>query len=93
MSAKTYSKVSNVTYFGRKVRVATIREGRSLTSARNVYMLWVDSADERNGGYAAGTITHHWIKGDGRSDDSVGTETKIVDADELPEDVRKMLKI
>lgn len=62
-------KMQNVTYFDRNAKVVEI--GRKGTPTRGVgervaILLWVDDADERNGGHPAGTIVADHIKGDGR---------------------------
>ena len=77
------------TFGGSKALVVTALHTAKVTGARDVYTLWVEDAPAKNGGYAAGTITHRWIDGDGRyADKHEATETKVVTRESLPADVR-----
>lgn len=61
------SAPKRVEYFGRRVIVTeTLLEGTDPLGLREVTYLWLDDADERNGGHPAGTRTRKVIKGDGR---------------------------
>lgn len=65
------TKTEDVTYLGRRARVVTDfhTKSRSANGLRTVTTTWIDDADERNGGYAAGTTTSTTVRGDGRTSD------------------------
>lgn len=58
-----YITTRSYTYLGRRAEVTTI--GSQALGRREIITRWIDDADERNGGWAAGTITTRTVKGDG----------------------------
>jgi len=60
MANKT--KTQKVTYFGRRCEVKTIFAAGT-HGEREIRNRWIDSADERNGGFAAGTLTSTTVTG------------------------------
>ncbi|QGZ17197.1 hypothetical protein HYQ19_gp098 [Arthrobacter phage DrYang] len=57
---------NEVTYFGRRCVVTTIQHEANPMGLRTIRTEWVDAADPRNGGWAAGTVAEKVVKGDGR---------------------------
>lgn len=54
--------VRNLAYFDRRVQQKEIREAGA-SGVREIRTCWIDDADERNGGYPAGTVVSRTIKG------------------------------
>ncbi len=63
------STTNTVTYFGRRAAVTVTKLDRRRDGRREVITRWLDDADERNGGYAAGTVVRKVVVGDGRTND------------------------
>lgn len=68
-----------LTYLGRRCQMWEIRKAGP-AGERYVFTRWIDDADPRNGGWAAGTITVRRIKGNGLRNTLVELEpTRAID--------------
>jgi hypothetical protein len=55
-----------LTYFGTACVQVTEHHDKKATGLRTIRTEWLGKADERNGGYDAGTVTERVVRGDGR---------------------------
>jgi hypothetical protein len=63
------TETKDLTYLGRRARTTTNYYQSNRTGLREIVTEYIDDADERNGGWPAGTITRRVVKGDGRHPD------------------------
>lgn len=68
---------SKGTLLGCRAESMEVRRGGP-KGVRVVFTKWVDAADQRSGGYAAGTVTVKVIKGDGRDVSGVLLADEVV---------------
>lgn len=57
------TKPRKVTYLGRRAELWEERLAGP-SGERTIFVRWIDDADERNGGYPAGTVTARRVTGD-----------------------------
>lgn len=62
-------KPRDLTYLGRRARVTVEHRDKKRAGLRTITTEWIDDADPRNGGWAAGSVTRKTVEGDGRTSD------------------------